>query len=134
MKNFLILVALVFVGVVGWRLSDVISRDAVIMAIGFLFGALAGVPAALLVVASQRRREQPEYTPRYNDGYNSRQQTPPIVVLGSNPHQQAQSYPAPYQAQQQPAQQWPTGGGSFHLLTGGQDGRYSADDDAWGGR
>lgn len=138
MKNFLILVALVFVGVVGWRLSDVISRDAVIMGIGFLFGALAGVPAALLVVASQRRREQPEYMPRYNDGggYSARpQQQPPVIVLsGGNPHQQAQSYPAPYQAQQQPAQQWPTGGGSFHLLTGGQDGRYSADDDAWGGR
>lgn len=136
MKNLLILVALTFVGVVAWRLSDTISRDAVIMGVGFLFGALAGVPAALLVVASQRRREQPEYSPRYNDGYSVRpQQQPPVIVLGAgNPHQQGQHYPAPYQAQQQPAQHWPTGGGSFHLLGTGQDGRYAADDDAWGGR
>ena len=84
MRNFLILVALVFVGILAWRLSDTISRDAVIMGIGFLFGALAGVPAALLVVASQRRREEPPPMPYYQHqphpqqppGYRPRRRPP----------------------------------------------------------
>lgn len=60
MKNFLILVALVFVGVMTWRLSDTISHDAITLAIVFLFGVIAGVPAALIMLAAQRRHE-PDY-------------------------------------------------------------------------
>ncbi len=97
MRNFLILVALVFVGVLAWRLSDTISRDAVVMGIGFLFGALAGVPAALLVVASQRRRE-PDAPPM---PYYQHQQ-PPVIVLDAG-HRQRPDIAA-------------TGGGTYQMM------------------
>ena len=101
MRNFLILVALVFVGVLAWRLSDTISRDAVIMATGFLFGALAGVPAALLVVASQRRREEPPPMPYYQ--HQPHPQQPPVIVLDAG-HRQRPDIAA-------------TGGGTYQMLS-----------------
>ncbi len=52
-----ILVAGVFAFVVGQRLS----ADAIGMAVGVLFGVLAGIPAALLMLASGRRREEAEF-------------------------------------------------------------------------
>jgi hypothetical protein len=57
MKRFLGLALLVFVGTVGWRIGASLSSDALSMAVGVLFGAMAGIPAALLVLASGRRRE-----------------------------------------------------------------------------
>ena len=101
MRNILILVALVFAGVLAWRLSDTISRDAVIMGIGFLFGALAGVPAALLVVASQRRREEPPPLPYYQ--HQPHPQQPPVIVLDAG-HRQRNDIAA-------------TGGGTYHMMT-----------------
>ena len=56
MKRVLILIILVFVGSAGWRIGNALSSDAISMAVGIFFGVLAGVPAALLVLASDRRR------------------------------------------------------------------------------
>ncbi len=56
MKRVLILIILVFVGSAGWRLGNTLSSDAISMAVGIFFGVLAGIPAALLVLASDRRR------------------------------------------------------------------------------
>ncbi len=56
MKKFIGLILLVFVGVVGWRVGGSLSSDAMSMAIGVLFGVLAGVPTALLLLAAERRR------------------------------------------------------------------------------
>jgi len=50
------LVVLVFVGLAGWRLLNTLSADAVALAVGVCFGILAGIPTALLMLASGNRR------------------------------------------------------------------------------
>ena len=65
MKRFLGLLVLVFVGVVGWRIGEAISRDAISMTIGVLLGVLAGIPPALLILAAERRRAEHRRTLLY---------------------------------------------------------------------
>jgi hypothetical protein len=60
MKRWFGLALLVFVATAGWRIGDALSPDALSMAIGVLFGVMAGVPAALLVMAGSRRRHDDE--------------------------------------------------------------------------
>ena len=52
MKRLIILMALVFMAVAGWRIGDRLSSDALGMAIGVLFGIVAGIPAALLLLTT----------------------------------------------------------------------------------
>ena len=47
-----------------WRISELLSPDAIGMAIGLGFGVLAGLPAAALVIVATSRR-----TPYYGDDY-----------------------------------------------------------------
>lgn len=47
-----------------WRISELLSPDAIGMAIGLGFGVLAGLPAAALVLVASRRR-----APYYGDDY-----------------------------------------------------------------
>src|SRR5688572_4813724 len=58
MKRWIGLALLVFVGTAGWRIGESLSPDALSMAVGVLFGVMAGVPTALLVMAGNRRRNQ----------------------------------------------------------------------------
>ena len=93
MRRFLMLALLVILGVMTWRLGTSLSTDALGMAVGVVFGVLAGIPAALLVLATNsRRREQEddERSERY-DRYQQRgdrqlpaypYQPPVIVVAG----------------------------------------------------
>ena len=46
--------AVLFVGVVGWRLGDGLSADALGMAVGVLLGVLAMIPIALLALSGRR--------------------------------------------------------------------------------
>ncbi|MEZ4707586.1 MAG: hypothetical protein R3A44_10285 [Caldilineaceae bacterium] len=55
MKHTILLIACIGVGFIGWRIGGELSPDAMGMAIGMLFGVMAGIPTALLVLASQRR-------------------------------------------------------------------------------
>ena len=88
MKRWLGLAALVFVATAGWRIGETLSPDALSMAVGILFGVLAGVPTALLVMAGSQRREaaerprQPErsYPPR-PDGMAYFPPPPPVIVV-----------------------------------------------------
>lgn len=83
MKQTTLLCLLVFVGVAGWKIGDKLSADALGMAVGVLFGMLAGIPAALLVLASNRLREmqQPPAPPT-----PPARQLPPVIVLtGASP-------------------------------------------------
>ncbi|CAN5391675.1 hypothetical protein BH10CHL1_BH10CHL1_46410 [soil metagenome] len=93
MKRLIILMGLVFVAVAGWRIADRLSSDALGMAIGVLFGIVAGIPAALLLLASSKRRAETEDTPRANPqgrfpqnayGYPAFPQQPPVIVLAGN--------------------------------------------------
>ena len=56
MKQLAVVTALMIAGVLAWLFASRLSADALGMAVGLLFGVLAGVPTALLVLASSRRR------------------------------------------------------------------------------
>ncbi len=58
MRQFAMVVVLVILGGLTWRLGTSLSSDALGMAVGVVFGVLAGVPSALLVLASSRRQER----------------------------------------------------------------------------
>lgn len=83
MRRLIGLMALVFIGLVGWRIVDGMSSDAIGMAIGVLFGVLAGVPMALLILVADRRRDerrQPR-TAEYGLAYPPYPQQPPVIVV-----------------------------------------------------
>lgn len=60
MKRLVIVAFLIFVGFAGWRAGGILSSDAMGMVVGILFGVLASLPAALLVLAATRRSQQAE--------------------------------------------------------------------------
>ncbi len=108
MKKLIILSLVVFVAVSAWSVGNRLSSDALSMGVGILFGVLAGLPTALLVLASNRRREessemgsrggrgrQPQgMLPQPGYGYPPPQQ-PPVIVLAGGPMQQP-GYPQGY--------------------------------------
>lgn len=57
MRQILVLSVLLAGGVLAWRIGDTLSSDAISMGLGIFFGMLAGLPAALLVMAAARRGE-----------------------------------------------------------------------------
>lgn len=102
MRKFVMLSMLLMLGVFAWRLGESLSSDALGMAVGMVFGILAGIPAALLVLATSNRRRQEEEDERAEryERYSQRQerqlpaypyQPPVIVVAGGGQAQQ----PAP---------------------------------------
>jgi hypothetical protein len=113
MKQYLGLAVLIFVGIAAWRIAGQLSADALGMAVGVLFGIMAGVPTALLVMASGRRRaaeeeetatrrqsqamphgmpQHPAYYGSYGPGYPPQ---PPVIVLAA-PGMGQQGYPQGY--------------------------------------
>lgn len=102
MKKFIVLVALVIMGAFAWGIGSKLSPDAIGMGLGVLLGVLAGVPAALLLMVSnrQRGRQDDEEAP-----HNMRQLPPgmagyppqaPVIVLAGHgmaaPPQQQSPY------------------------------------------
>jgi hypothetical protein len=67
MKLMAVVTMLVVGGILAWVLGSRLSADAVGMAVGLLFGVMAGIPTALLVLASGRRR-RPEVDEEEDDG------------------------------------------------------------------
>lgn len=87
MKKILLLCGLVFLIALTWQITSRVHSDAIAMAVGVLFGMLAGIPVSLLVLASQRRpAPSASYGGRYYDG--PPHQVPPVVVLMSGAQQQ----------------------------------------------
>jgi hypothetical protein len=111
MRQYIGLAALIFVGIAAWRIAGQLSADALGMAVGVLFGVMAGVPTALMVMASGRRRaaEEEETTsrrrqqqampqhPAYYGGYGpgGYPPQPPVIVL-AGPGMGQQGYPQGY--------------------------------------
>lgn len=58
MKYVFRLGILAVIGIVGWRLVGQLDPQAISMAVGILFGVLAGLPVSLLIIASQRRQDE----------------------------------------------------------------------------
>lgn len=87
MRRLIFVGFLVVSGWALWWLASRLSSDAVGMLLGVFFGMLAGVPAALLVMAASRA-QTPERSPRRSDdsspyaAYGQMPQMPIIVVSG----------------------------------------------------
>lgn len=97
MRRFFMIAVLVGLGVAVWRIGGLLSSDAIGMAVGMVFGVLAGVPAALLVLATSRRNDDRQEEDSFTGARTDRQlpaypyQPPVIVVTGSQvPHAQPQ--------------------------------------------
>jgi hypothetical protein len=141
MKQAIVVLGLVIFGALTWRLGTSLSSDALGMAVGVVFGVLAGIPTALLVMASERRRrpyddDDDDATGRALDrtlaaNYYPRPvpYQPPVIVLvappsGPPPIAQREAEIQRYQGQP-PAQQ----GRVFRVVgereewTGGDDAR-----------
>jgi len=91
MKNFLGLALLVGIGAAGWRIGGLLSSDAVSMAVGVLFGVLAGVPTALLLIAGNRRQgESMNGAANHAHGRHApAYASPPPVIIMAAPHMAA---------------------------------------------
>lgn len=56
MSRYIALGAVMFtVGACAWRVGETLSSDTISMALGVLFGTLAGLPVAALVLSAERR-------------------------------------------------------------------------------
>ena len=101
MKRFLALVVLVIVGVGAWQVGAKLSADAIGMGVGVVFGVLAGIPTALLLLAGNRRRDAGQAGPPQQQ--YPRQ--PPVIVIGGPARYDDGYAPAlPEPRYQQPAQ------------------------------
>lgn len=78
--KYLSMMALFVVGALAWRIGERLSAEAIAMAVGVLFGVLAGLPIALLIIATQRR-DIPAST-RSGNALPS-PSAPPVIVLAS---------------------------------------------------
>jgi hypothetical protein len=105
MRRFLLLALLVVMGVMTWRLGSALSSDALGMAVGVVFGVLAGIPTALLVLATNSRHRAQEEEELY-ERYERRQQRqdrqlpaypyqPPVIVVAGAQAPQAAPQGAP---------------------------------------
>lgn len=99
MKRLVLLVAVVMAAILIWRVGSRLSPDAVGLATGVVFGVLAGLPTAILILASNRNRRGGESSRRQDvDGaypYGGYPQQPPVIVLAGAP---APQQPDPYAA------------------------------------
>lgn len=110
MKKFLLLAILIFVAVIAWRIGEKLSSDAISMGIGVLFGVIAGVPTALILIISSRGRRDYADTPAHERSahphYPQLAAQPPVIVVTGHglPAQSAAQQPGyggyPAQGQQ----------------------------------
>lgn len=85
MKRFVVVAVLLFCAAAGWSVGQRLSSDALSMAIGVVFGILAGIPAALLVMAASRRNDRPSEIPKRMDAVQSPTGYQPPVIVVSPP-------------------------------------------------
>lgn len=77
MKNILVTFFLVVTAVLAWRVGERLSDDAIAMGIGVVFGALAAIPAALLVLAGNRRSDRQQSAPPSQ----AQLPAPPLIII-----------------------------------------------------
>ena len=64
MSKFVAVAAVAFiVGACSWQVGGKLSGDSIAMALGILFGILAGLPVALLVIADHAKQRRRGYEP-----------------------------------------------------------------------
>lgn len=57
----------VFLTLVAWRLSQILSPDAIALALGLTLGVIAGIPTLALVTLARRRDEEDDWQPTVID-------------------------------------------------------------------
>ena len=129
MKRIVLLIVVVFVAFVGWRIIESISSDALGLAIGVVFGVLAGLPTALLVLASNRRRESKKANDRRQqpNGQMGYGHQAPVIVLARRACSRSRRLRTRMQRQGQgaPQQAWPQQRERrFQFIGGEQDGGF----------
>jgi hypothetical protein len=84
-KQAIVIAGLVIAGMLAWFLASNLSSDALGMGVGVIFGVLSGIPTALLVMASGRRRS-------YDDdgALDADRREQPLVIVLAAPRAQAQ--------------------------------------------
>ena len=96
MKRTIATGILVIVGVLAWQIGAKLSADAIGMGVGVLFGVMAGIPTALLLMAHNRVGRLS--TPQYDAPPPRCQQQPPVIVFAA-PNQTQPEY-EPYGGRQ----------------------------------
>ena len=132
MKRTVLLSVLVFVGVAGWRIGDVLSPDALGIVVGLLLGILASVPTALMVMAAGRShrgreaepKEKPQALPA-TGGYGG-YGPPPVIVLT-----QGGMAPAGYGQGPDPSRMLPGGGQGQTLEANPRSFKVVGEQEAW---
>lgn len=81
MKQVVVLACVVIVGLFAWLFVDRLSADALGMAVGLVFGLLAGIPMALLVLATQRTQPRRDDDDGDYERYQPRQAQPQRRIL-----------------------------------------------------
>ncbi|MFN8469922.1 MAG: hypothetical protein U0X20_30470 [Caldilineaceae bacterium] len=98
MRRFVMLALLVILGVMTWRLGTSLSSDALGMAVGVVFGVLAGIPCAAGAgdqqPAASKEDDRSERYDRYTNQRRDRQlpaypYQPPVIVVAGAPAPQA---------------------------------------------
>jgi hypothetical protein len=87
-----------------WQITGRLSPDALGMALGVLFGMLAGLPVALLVLAAAQRRPAPPRVEQQPDAYPHH---PPVIVLTGDHYVPSQNRPKAQHAPLLPGQRRP---------------------------
>lgn len=90
MNKIVALLAIVAVALVTWGIGEKLTSDAIAMALGLLFGLMASViPASILMfVMSRDRRHEREHGQR-----NDAQPQPPVIVITSQPQREIEHHP-----------------------------------------
>jgi hypothetical protein len=100
MKQFSVVAVLVFFGAGAWYVGSRLSSDAIGMALGVMFGVVATLPVALIVLAVRRRSHEDEESARApgpSGGYSlSRAPQPPVIIVTGPGFQQQGSAPVGY--------------------------------------
>jgi hypothetical protein len=83
MRRFLGFALLAGVGAAAWQIGGTLSSDALSMAMGIFFGVVAGIPTALLLMGSGRRRN--ESSSRMAQGASGRNRMPVMPPMMAHP-------------------------------------------------
>lgn len=123
MKRALLFVILVIGCVAVWRLGSRLSADAVGLAVGVLLGVLASIPASLLILVSNRRRDdrdadEPDWEDRQTRTAPLYQ--PPVIVLAGT----GAVHQPPQLASPAPVQGWPTSPAARQFKIVGEEERW----------
>lgn len=84
MKYFALVATGILVGLGAYRVGQVLSSDAIAMFLGLVFGIIATLPGAILVLVASRRRPVERAT--FAPPPPARLLPPPVVVVFEDPH------------------------------------------------